>query len=207
MRFLLPTAQLCAASLFVLLSGCSSISQQECALGDWYSIGVNDGKSGAAINKFRNYQRDCAEHGYQADFQQYETGYQQGLVFYCDFNHGEAHGRSGASYNQACSGHLEPQFRQGYEVGRRWYQAKSTVDKIDTELGRLDQNLRTLQQDIQYINQQIAQEQDPAKRASLLYRADQLRLQVDQINTRIGQLQVEYAQASANLHQLEAKQQ
>ena len=118
------TAAVIASVLVV--SSCSSISEQECVQGDWYSIGVNDGKDGADIKRYQKYQKECASHGITADFARYQQGYQQGLVFYCDFAHGEAHGRSGASYNTACSGRLEPQFRQGYERGNRWYQVKSS---------------------------------------------------------------------------------
>lgn len=179
----------------VILSGCSSISQQECEMGDWYSIGVNDGKSGADSKQFNRYQKDCANHGITADFSKYQQGYQQGLVFYCDYSHGEAHGRSGASYNTACSGNLETQFRLGYQKGIRWHQAKSAVDNLRFEL---DQRFRQIQQNRDLIysnNQRLVQEQNADARAALLYRNDHLSAELEQFNTEVGRLQVQLYQA------------
>jgi len=194
-------------SLLLLQSGCSSISKQECEIGDWYSIGVNDGKAGADSQQYRKYQKECASHGFQADYPRYQQGYEQGLVFYCDFAHGEALGRSGSSYNTVCSGKLEPQFRLGYERGNRWYQAKSTVDHLQYEL---DQRLRQIQQhrDVIYSNnQRLVREQSPEIRAQLLYRNDHLSAELEQLNTEVGRLQVQLYQAEQAFSQLEQQQQ
>lgn len=190
----------------LVLSNCSSISEQECAIGDWYSIGVNDGKAGADSKKYRKYQQECASHGIQADYSRYQQGYEQGLVFYCDFAHGEAHGRSGASYNTACSGKLEPQFRQGYERGNRWYQVKSAVNNLQFEL---EQRFRQIQQNRDLIyanNQRLVREQNPEIRAQLLYRNDHLSAELDQLNTEVGRFQVQLYQAEQAFGQLEQQQ-
>jgi len=203
-RFLQATT-LVACSL--LVSSCSSISQQECEIGDWYSIGVNDGRSGADSNKqYRKYQKECASHGIQADFKRYRQGYDQGLVFYCDFAHGEAHGRSGASFNTACTGPLEPKFRLGYERGIRWHQAKSEVDHLQFEL---DQRYRQIQQNRDLIydnNQRLVREQNAEVRAQLLYRNDHLSTELNQLNTEVGRLQVQLYQAEQSFSRLEQQQ-
>lgn len=194
-------------ALTFVISSCSSISKQECEIGDWYSIGVNDGKAGADSKQYRKYQKECANHGIQADYTRYQQGYEQGLVFYCDFANGEAHGRSGASYNTACSGRLEPQFRQGYERGHRWYQAKSTVDNLQFEL---EQRFRQIQQNRDLIysnNQRLVQEQNPDIRAQLLYRNDHLSAELEQLNTEVGRLQVQLYQAEHAFSQVEQQQQ
>ena len=191
----------------IVLSSCSSISEQECVTGDWYSIGVNDGKDGADIKKYKKYQKECASHGITADFARYQQGYQQGLVFYCDFAHGEAHGRSGASYNTACTGNLEMQFRLGYQKGKEWHQVKSAVDNLQFEL---EQRYRQIQQNRDLIyanNQRLAREQDPNVRANLLYRNDHLAAELDQLNTEAGRLQVQLYQAEQAFLQVERQQQ
>lgn len=193
-------------ALALVLSSCSSISQQECEIGDWYSIGVNDGKAGADSKQYRKYQKECAGHGIQADYTRYQQGYEQGLVFYCDFAHGEAHGRSGASYNTACSGRLEHQFRQGYERGNRWYQVKAAVNNLQFEL---DQRFRQIQQhrDLIYSNnQRLAREQNADVRAQLLYRNDYLSAELQQLNTEVGRLQVQLYQAEHAYSQVEQQQ-
>ena len=185
---------LCLSLLF-LLSACSSISKDECLAGDWYSLGVNDGKAGTLASKFREYQKDCADHGVMPDFKLCQHGHQQGLVFYCDFPHGEAHGRSGAEYNTACTGKLEPDFRRGYQQGRRWYQAKSAVDNLASAIGDLELRIAQSRDEIYQNNQQIALENDPNRRAALLYRTDRLRGDIERYSTELGRLQVQFYQA------------
>lgn len=182
-------------SLLLLLASCSSISKDECLRGDWYSLGVNDGKAGTLASKFRDYQKDCTEHGVTPDFKAYQQGHSQGLVFYCDFPHGEARGRSGAEYNTACSGKLEADFRRGYQQGRRWYQAKSKVDELGSAISSLQMRIEQHKDEIYRSNQQIAMENDPSRRASLLYRTDRLRDELEDYHTELGRLQVQFYQA------------
>ncbi len=180
------------------LAACSSISKDECLQGDWYSLGVNDGKAGELSGKFREYQKDCADHGVMPDFKTYQQGHSQGLVFFCDFQHGEAWGRAGKDYNTACTGKLEPSFRQGFQQGQRWYKAKKVVDDIAAAIADLQNRNLNLREDIYAINQRIAVEQNASARAALLNQADRLRYQMEGYNQEIGRLQIRLAQAEAN---------
>ncbi|WP_306522788.1 DUF2799 domain-containing protein [Rheinheimera sp.] len=190
-----PLASLSVISLMLLLTACSSISKNECLLGDWYSLGVNDGKAGTLATKFRDYQKDCAEHGVKPDFKAYQQGHSQGLVFYCDFPHGEAHGRSGAQYNTACTGKLEADFRRGYQQGQRWHQAKSAVDQLAAAISNIELRIDQSRDEIYRNNQHIAAENDPNRRAALLYRTDRLRDDLERYNAELGRLQVQLYQA------------
>ncbi len=185
-------------TLVIQLTACSSISKDECLQGDWYSLGVNDGKAGELSSKFREYQKDCADHGVMPDFKTYQQGHSQGLVFFCDFPHGEAWGRVGKDYNTACTGKLEPAFRQGFQQGQRWYKAKKVVDDIAAAIADLQNRNLNLREDIYAINQRIAVEQNASTRAALLNQADRLRYQMEGYNQEIGRLQIRLAQAEAN---------
>mgnify|MGYP004701509617 CR=1 FL=1 len=189
------TRALSLTASIVLLSACSSISKEECQIGDWYSIGVNDGKRGELSSTFRDYQKDCAEHGVKPDFKAYQEGHRQGLVFYCDFANGEAHGRSGASYNTACTGPLEPQFRQGYQQGNRWYKAKKRVDDIASAITSLGIRIEQTRDEIYRNNQQIIVTNNSQERAALLYRTDRLRADLEAYHAEVGRLQVQLVQA------------
>lgn len=197
----------CGMALLLLsLGACSNISEEECASGDWYSIGVNDGKSGLDHKKFSSYQKECAGHGFTADYGRYQQGYQQGLIFYCDFSHGEEHGRAGKDYNTVCTGPREQDFRAGYQRGIRWYQARHTMDSIGHDIDRLNRQISQNREHIYALNQQIAQEQNPNTRASLLYRTDQLRSELEQLSAQVGRLQVQFAQAEHAFAEVEAAQ-
>ncbi len=191
------TLWLAAAMLFLLASGCASISKDECLQGDWYSLGVNDGKAGELPAKFHQYKKDCGAHGVTPDFAKYEQGHRQGLVFFCDFLHGEAWGRSGKAYNTACTGTLEPSFRAGFQQGQRWYQAKSAVDEVAFAIADLQNQNALIRDDIYRLNEQIALEQNPQRRAALLRRTDELRYQLELHNQQIGRLQIRLADAEA----------
>lgn len=188
------------AVALVLLSvtGCTSISKEECLQGDWYSIGVDDGKNGRLpTDSFRGYEKECADYGVRPDFAKYQQGHSQGLVFYCDFEHGVAHGRSGSEYNTACTGKLEPQFRQGYQQGRRWYQAKKVVDDIRYAIARIQSANTQMDDEIYQLNQRIVQDPNPNNRASMMYRVDELRRRIGENAVELGRLGGELSRAEA----------
>ncbi len=43
-------------ALLLLLTGCSSLSESECRIGDWYGLGYQDGQTGQVRAHFRDYQ-------------------------------------------------------------------------------------------------------------------------------------------------------
>ena len=63
------------ASVLVVaaLSGCASMSSEECANSDWHSIGYEDGSRGYTTEKFSGRRKACAKHGVTADFQAYQV--------------------------------------------------------------------------------------------------------------------------------------
>lgn len=188
------------AVALVLLSvaGCTSISKEECLQGDWYSIGVDDGKNGRLpTDSFHGYEKECADYGVRPDFAKYQQGHSQGLVFYCDFEHGVAHGRSGSEYNTACTGKLEPSFRQGYQQGRRWYQAKKVVDDIRYAIARIQSANTQMDDEIYQLNQRIVQDPNPNNRASMMYRVDELRRRIGENAVELGRLGGELSRAEA----------
>lgn len=55
----------CIVPLYAILlgsvSGCSSISEEECLLGDWYQVGLSDGQKGKNSHA-AEYNKDCSEY-------------------------------------------------------------------------------------------------------------------------------------------------
>ena len=52
----------------LLMSGCASMSSEECALSDWSAVGFEDGARGYTTERFSNHRKACAKHGQTADF-------------------------------------------------------------------------------------------------------------------------------------------
>ena len=104
------------------LTGCASISEDECISGNWSDIGYKDGVNGKSRGKLANYAKTCIKYGVEPNRDVYLTAFENGLVKYCTFEQGLKLGEDGSSYNQVCSGDLANGFSQGYDEGRVVYE-------------------------------------------------------------------------------------
>ena len=104
------------------LTGCASISEDECISGNWSDIGYKEGVNGKSRGKLADYAKTCIKYGVEPNRDVYLTAFENGLVKYCTFEQGLKLGENGSSYNQVCSGHLANGFSQGYDEGRVVYE-------------------------------------------------------------------------------------
>ena len=72
----------------LVMSGCASMSSEECALSDWSAVGYEDGSRGYTTERFSNHRKSCAKHGVTADFRAYQEGRDEGLVEFCQPSRG-----------------------------------------------------------------------------------------------------------------------
>ena len=177
------------------LTGCSSISPQECQVGDWFAIGKTDGQQGIASSKFRSYQKECAEHGVGSDFKAYEQGHAEGVLLYCTYDAGRELGQSGGAYNKVCTGALEPQFRLGYDRGRKWYQAESALLNLQKTLQQNADTIDSLEQRIDENSRELSGLKDKQQKQQLLDENRNLQQELRQLNQMQGQLQRDLKQA------------
>ena len=54
------------------MSGCASMSADECAVSDWNAIGYEDGAQGYTADRLGNHRKACAKHGVAPDLQAYQ---------------------------------------------------------------------------------------------------------------------------------------
>ena len=104
------------------LTGCASISKDECISGNWSDIGYKDGVNGKSRGKLADYAKTCMKYGAEPNRDVYLMAFESGLVKYCTFEQGLKLGENGSSYNQVCFGHLANGFSQGYDEGRVVYE-------------------------------------------------------------------------------------
>ena len=64
------------------LSGCATMSADECAMSDWRTIGFEDGSMGYTAERLGNHRKACAKHGVAPDFEAYQTGCQGNRIFF-----------------------------------------------------------------------------------------------------------------------------
>ena len=130
------------------LSGCASMSSDECVASDWNAIGYEDGARGYGTDRFGQHRKACAKHGVTADFSGYQAGRDQGLIEYCQPYRGFSVGSNGGSYNGVCSVGLEADFLDAYNAGHHLYTLRSNVNRAtsqiqskESELDRIDDKL------------------------------------------------------------------
>jgi hypothetical protein len=129
------------AILLGSLSGCASMSSDECMTSDWSAIGYEDGARGYTTDRFGQHRKACAKHGVTPDFSAYQNGRDQGLVEYCQPNRGFNVGSNGGSYNGVCSVNQEADFLDAYNAGHRLYTLRSNVNRANSAINSKENEL------------------------------------------------------------------
>ena len=131
------------ATLAILaLSGCASMSSEECAATDWSAVGYEDGARGYTTERFSGHRKTCAKHGVTADFGAYQAGREQGLVEYCQPGRGYDVGVSGGRYYGVCSADLEPDFLDAYNAGHYLYTLRANVSRTSSQIAAKERELK-----------------------------------------------------------------
>ena len=118
----------------LVMSGCATMSGDECMATDWSAVGYEDGARGFTTERFSKHRKACAKHGVTADFGAYQSGRDQGLVEYCQPGRGFDVGSNGGRYYGVCSADLEADFLDAYNDGVRVAEINVGNRRIDLTL-------------------------------------------------------------------------
>ncbi len=143
MRYLVTTL-----TFSLLLSGCATMTAEDCTTADWQALGFHDGAKGATLTMADRRANDCAKHGFEMDYAAYSNGRNEGLTEYCTPATAYGLGESGKKYNGVCAQHGEPAFLAAYDRGRELHafttalggateklaSARSRHDELDARL-------------------------------------------------------------------------
>lgn len=148
-------AGLLTLSTLFVLSGCATMSADECAMSDWRTIGYEDGSMGYTAARIGEHRKACAKHGVAPDFNAYQTGHSEGVRQYCQPSRAFNVGASGGRYNGICPSDLEPDFVDAFNSGHRLYQLRSNVNSANyqinarrAELERTEDQIRQAEADL-----------------------------------------------------------
>lgn len=153
------------------LGGCAAMSQDECRVADWRTVGYEDGTRGK--EKISAYRRACAKAGVAPDLDGYRLGYGEGLKVYCRPLRGYQEGRKGRPYTGACPRDLEPAFVNAYEVGRRVHGAEREAARLRMIIASSNRGIARAESRINKIERQLDEKkgltavQRKAKRAKI----------------------------------------
>lgn len=126
------------------LSGCASMSGDECVTSDWAAIGYEDGARGYTSDRISQRRKACAKHGVTPDFAAYQNGREEGLVEYCQPGRGFDVGSSGGRYNGVCSVDLEADFLDAYNAGYHLYSLRSNVNRANSGINSKERELERI---------------------------------------------------------------
>lgn len=182
-----------------LLSGCASMSSEECANSDWAAIGYEDGSRGYTTDRFSNRRKACAKHGMTADFQAYQAGRKEGLVEFCQPSRGYNLGASGGSYHGVCDVAMEEEFLDAYRVGYELYSLRSNVNRVNSAIYSKEAELTRTHDKIRAKEAQLISE-DVTVQDRVLLLAD-----LKELSERTGQLEaeIEALVAERSRHEIE----
>lgn len=130
-----------------LLSGCATLSTEQCKIADWPEIGERDGRNGYA-NRIEKHQKACAKINVIPDRKLYTQGYKKGLNAYCQPDVIFERALQGNGSYTVCPSELHSTLRPYRDVANNYYHAKTEKEKVNKELDRyqdylLDEKLST----------------------------------------------------------------
>ena len=146
---MVTTRAFLAISLALTLAGCSSMSESQCRVADWYRVGQTDGGSGVEHNRLADYADDCGKIGIRPNTAAYRQGWDQGILAYCTPYNGWLAGVDG-QHNKAavCRGQAGYEgFAQSHRAGLQVYKTQSRMASNDGELRRLQRQLEDTPKD------------------------------------------------------------
>jgi uncharacterized small protein (DUF1192 family) len=133
-----------AAIAMLVMSGCATMSGEECVATDWSAVGFEDGARGYTTERFSKHRKACAKHGVTADFAAYKHGRADGLAEYCQPGRGFSVGANGGRYYGVCQVDLEADFLDAYNAGYHLYTLQSNVNRASSSISSKERQLKAV---------------------------------------------------------------
>lgn len=123
------------------MTGCATMTADECKNANWSDLGFNDGLGGKPTYLLTARVNDCTKAGIRVDTVLYEKGRKRGLQNFCRLENAVPLGLSGQNYAGVCPAGLDTEFRSRYQTGYAVYTLRKKVDELN---GRSDRGQRKL---------------------------------------------------------------
>ncbi len=198
-------ATISMAAAVLALSGCATMSEDECLTSDWGAIGFEDGARGYTMQQFSNRREACAKHGVTPDFRAYQEGRDEGLVSYCQPSRGYNLGVSGGTYHGVCDVAMEEEFLDAYRVGNQLHSLRSNVQSANNRIYSKERELERVENDIRSKEALlIGDETTTQDRVLLLADLKDLSERTGELEAEIEQLVADRARFEMELAEYEA---
>jgi hypothetical protein len=125
----------------IVLTGCATLSKQDCMHGDWFGVGIKDGLAGQASSLLSDHIKACNEYGIAVDNNAYMAGREQGLRDYCRLDNAFIKGLNGQPYHHVCPPQIDRLFSHYHSTAYTVYEDQAELDKIDNDLSSKENQL------------------------------------------------------------------
>lgn len=179
------------ATLFLCtsLSACSIMNEQECQTANWSALGYLDGSQGVTVNQFNERNSACSKYAVRANFNEYKTGYTQGLTKYCTESNGFFVGSQGNSYQGVCTPTTANKFLKGYRHGQQLFTLKNKVSQAEQALTDEQYALEHQQQTLNDLKNSLIYDQlTPYQRRQKLEQIEDINNKPNKIRQKTKQL-------------------
>ncbi len=196
-------------SLVLLASalGCArnaSVSESQCAAGDWETIGYRDGALGYRSSRLLAHQDACIPHGVTPDRAAYQVGWRQGIAEFCQPDNGYSLGLAGEGHDNVCPEPHREAFLAAWNAGYGLYAAQERVAEIERAIALKTQRLHGIDEEIAATaSAQLDPLLLPAHRVQLVARVKTLLDEKTRLKSEIPQLEEELAARTRELEALD----
>lgn len=142
----------------MILTGCATLSREECITGDWRSLGIKDGSNGEPDFRIEAHRKACAKEGVRIDDRQYFDGRAEGLREYCRIDNAFQTGLNGRQYQGVCPPAINLLFRRYNQAAYAVHQTMDEIKQLKTELSNREIKLRnekTTEKERSYLREEI----------------------------------------------------
>ena len=200
---------LIATLLIAFVPGCAkkpAVSQAQCEMGDWQSMGHRDGARGQRSSDLLDLQEACFEYGISADREQYMAGWNAGVRDYCVPSNAYTVGESGRGHANVCPEDLREPFLAAYQQGRELHLARQKVGELKTAIDRDTARLEQVRADIvSTAAAQLNPVLTPTRRAELVAQLQSLNDEKNRLTVDIPQHRLDLVTAERELDALEQR--
>ncbi len=195
-------AALALTAALILIQGCSSMSQQECAISDWHAVGFEDGARGMPSENVGQYRKACSRHGVVPDLAAYRAGREEGLLEFCRPQRGFDLGSRGGSYNGVCPAQLNAAFTDAFNTGKRLYELRTAVQNTSRLMEQKKREIAALtEQEKEIETALVGREATAEERLQMLVELRAIperRMQLEQEISELGHERAMHEQALAD---------
>jgi hypothetical protein len=158
------------------LTGCATLTPEQCRYADWRQIGFADGAGGYNAGRINDHAKACAEVGVRPNLDDYVDGREQGLRNYCQAENGFAIGRRGVIANVAdCPENMKFAFMEQYRHGQQVHLMEEDLAHRRSRIYQNNSRVHRNNERIAAIREELAKKDLPDdRRTALLSEFDRL---------------------------------